>query len=112
MSADEGFLDPIVIFSAECVGNAEVVDGVLDIGGVKVRWDRKDASVYVRRRSSDLSVIEVHLAQHDGLFQEEMDQKSEESDRYPLGAKEYWRGEECVTGGMSPEEFELFWGDE
>jgi len=112
MSADEGLHNHTLILGAEWVGNAEVVDGVLDIGGVKVQWDRKDASVYVRRRNSDLSVIEVHLAQHDGLNQEELDRQNEEAERYPLGAKEYWRGEQCGKNGWSEEEFELFWGDE
>lgn len=87
--------EPVLILPAEHVGNATAVDGVLDIGGVKIdlgNWIGPIA-VYVRRSSKDLSVIEIALARHDGLAQEQLDEQNAEAERYPGGPKEYWRGE-------------------
>lgn len=110
------------ILGAEHVGEARLDDGVLRIGTpdengngvVEVRAHL--TSVYVRRASDDLSVIEVHLASHDGLAQEELDRQNAEAERYPLGPKEYWRAEMVgkYTFGsdghlMTDEEFESDW---
>jgi len=57
------------IMPAEFVGMAETTDGVLDIGGLRVRIGRwstsRDVSVYVRRNSNDLQVVEVVMAKGD-----------------------------------------------
>lgn len=58
--------EPMYILSAEYVGEAEVIDGMLDIGGVAIPW-RHPASIYVRRVSSDLSIAEIHIVDHDGM---------------------------------------------
>lgn len=115
------------ILSAEWVGDAKVdEDGILDIGGIKVRvdhfdgWREGSVGVYVRRQSSDLSVMEIALAGHDGLAQEELDAQNEEADRYPLGPKEYWRSKMVGkytygypdTHPMTNEEFEAEWPEE
>lgn len=95
---------------------ADTSDGFLDVGGVRIPWHRNGEGVFVRRISNDLSAIEVHLARHDGLAQEELDEQNRQAEAYPLGPKEYWRGEmvgKYRTGAdahlMTDEEFEEDW---
>jgi hypothetical protein len=120
--------EPTYIMSAEYLGEATVCDGILDIGGVPVRVTGfvndsvptgRSLGVYVRRLSSTLEVAEICLARHDGLAQECLDRQNEEADRYPGGAKEYWRGEMVgkytIAGRlMTDVDFEADWidGDE
>ena len=124
------------ILPAEFVGNAaHGDDGVLRIGTpssdgsgvVEIRltkgelprwWNTKTISVYVRRYSDDLSVAEIHMAQHSGLFDEELEYQNEQAEIYPLGPKEYWRSEQVgkYTYGadnhlMTNEEFEAEWAE-
>ena len=124
------------ILPAEFVGNAaHGDDGILRIGTprsdgsgvVEIRltkgdlqrwWHTKTVSVYVRRFSDDLSVAEIHMAQHSGLFDEELAHQGEQAENYPLGPKEYWRSEMVgkYTYGadnhlMTNEEFEIDWED-
>ena len=124
------------ILPAEFVGNAaHGDDGILRIGTpssdgsgvVEIRltkgdlprwWNTKTVSVYVRRFSDDLSVAEIHMAQHSGLFDEELAYQGEQAENYPLGPKEYWRSEMVgkYTFGsnnhfMTNEEFEEDWHD-
>ena len=75
-----------------------------------------DIPVYVRRGSIDLRIIEVLIARHDGLAEEELEYQNEQAEIYPLGPKEYWRGEMVgkATYGvdhhlMTDEEFEADW---
>jgi hypothetical protein len=75
--------------------------------------------VYVRRASDDLSVIEIHMARHDALAQEELNRMNDEARRYPLGPKEYWRAARVgkIRYGadqhpMSNDEFEQEWTGE
>jgi hypothetical protein len=112
--------EPVSILPAEFVGLAKIADEVLNVGGVEITLGRHacDLPVYVRRKSSDLSVIEVLIAFHDGYAQEELDAQNEEAARYPLGPKEYWRGEMVgkYTYGpdnhlMTNEEFEADWAE-
>lgn len=108
----------ITILGAEHVGAAKTVNGILDIGGVKVHapwWNDGMIHVYVRRSSKDLSVMEIHMTRHDGLAQEELDRQNDEAGRYPLGPKEYWRAEtvgKCTIDGrlMTDEDFDNDWG--
>ncbi len=81
------------ILPAERLGTATVVDGCIDVGGVKVPWPYypDGEAVYVRRSSTDLSVMEIHLTQHDGLAQEELDHQNAEAQRYPGGPDAYWK---------------------
>lgn len=116
--------DMTYILSAEFVDNAEVIDGWLDVGGVKLpvgRWGHsgQGVGVYVRRSSDDLSIMEIHMTRHDGLAQEELDQENLEAERYPLGAREYWRAKmvgkyTCGIDGhpMTNEEFEEEWPED
>ncbi len=112
--------EPVHILTAEYVGDATIGDdGLLDIGGLKVPvWHppNRKISVYVRRVSSDLSVAEIVMARHDGLAQEVLDEENMEAERYPLGPKEYWRGQivgKWTTGmdahPMTDIDFEEYW---
>ena len=109
--------EPTYILPAEFVGWAENVDGNINVGGLLIPYHGAEA-VYVRRRSSDLSVIEIILASHDGLAQEELDEQNRQADIYPLGPKEYWRG--VMVGKyrygadqhlLTDEEFEADWAE-
>ena len=60
----------------------------------------------------------IHMAQHSGLFDEELAYQGEQAENYPLGPKEYWRSEMVgkYTYGldnhfMTNEEFEEYWCD-
>lgn len=118
------------ILPAEYMGEAEhSEDGTLTIGCnnniIKLSlykgnkpgwWNSKTVSVYVRRFSSDLSIAEIHIAQHDGLAEEALDFQNQEAQRYPLGPKEYWRTKQVgkyYYGSdqhlMTNEEFENEW---
>lgn len=105
------------ILSAEFLGHAEVEDGNIMIGGLSVPYcGPTPASVYVRRRSSDLTVIEIAVASHDGLAQEQLDQQNDEAAADPRGPKEYWRDQMVgkYTYGrdshpMTDAEFETDW---
>jgi len=124
----------MTILPAEFVGNASHGDdGILRIGTpcsdgsgvVEIRltkgelprwWKDKTVAVYVRRFAHDLSVAEIHMAQHSGLFDEELEYQNEQAEIYPLGPKEYWRAEQVGkwTYGvdnhlMTNEEFEAEW---
>jgi hypothetical protein len=108
--------EPVFILPAEYLGEAESPGGVLRIGGLEVPVWCGSVSVFVRRASDDLSIMEVHIARHDGLAQEQLDQENMEADRYPLGPKEYWRSKmvgsfQYGTDGhrMTEEEFEADW---
>lgn len=123
-----------VILPAEYVGEAWTPERVLVIGIPQdgcdgERWDSpsvvavpvwcNSVSVYVRRDSADLSVIEIHMTRHDGLAQEELDQENDEAERYPLGPKEYWRSKtvgKSLYGAdahlMTDAEFEADWDEQ
>lgn len=114
-----------LILPAEYVGSArQNDDGTIDIGGLSVQlgrvwWNDNAIGVYVRRINTDLTVIEIHMARHDGLSQEELDHQNDEAMRYPLGPKEYWRSEMVgkYTYGpdghlMTDEEFEIDWAED
>jgi hypothetical protein len=109
------------ILPVEFAGVAEVIDGVLTVGGVDIPIGKpiRDLPVYVRRDSSDLSVMEVLMARHDGYAQEELDAQNDAAERYPLGPKEYWRKEmvgKYLYGPdehlMTDEEFEADWPED
>lgn len=112
--------DPTYILAAEHVGTAKARDGKLNIGGLEVPWTAGDnVDVYVRRSSADLSIFEIHMAPHDGLANEQLEQQNEEAAHHPLGAKEYWRRE--MVGRyrfgsdqhlMTNAEFEAEWHDD
>ena len=125
-------METFTILPAEWVGKAaHDANGILTIGtGDKVVklhlnkgskpgwWNDNCVDVYVRRMSTDLSICEILIAQHDGYAQEELDQENEEAERYPLGPKEYWRAKMVgkYTYGldnhlMTNEEFEQDWDE-
>jgi hypothetical protein len=126
-------METFTILPAEWVGKAaHDKDGILTIGtGDKVVklylnkgsmprwWNDGCVDVYVRRLSTDLSICEILIAQHDGYAQEELDHENEEAERYPLGPKEYWRAKmvgKYYYGAdhhlMTNEEFEADWDEE
>jgi hypothetical protein len=100
------------ILPAECVGAAEIVDGVLDVGGVPIQLNRPglvagtrhQLGIYVRRSSKDLSVMEVHIAFHDGFAQEALDQENFEAERHPGGPREYWRAKSVGKDLYGPDQ--------
>jgi len=51
----------------EHYGVGEVVDGHVDIGGVKVPHMYPDAHIYVKRLTDTGEVADIGLAMHDGL---------------------------------------------
>lgn len=123
----------MTILPAEYMGEAAHNEqGILNIGTgnniVKVLlgspgkpgwWNTGTVSVWVRRWAHDLSIAEIHMAKHDGYAQEEIDMENEEAERYPLGAKEYWRAKivgKWTTGEdghlITNEEFEQDWLDD
>lgn len=139
--------EPSVILPAEYVGEARhSEDGWLEIGtadenGVGVVrinlsrtgidpkgyagwWSSNTVGVYVRRLSDDLSVCEIAMSRHDGLSQEALDEENRQAEIYPLGPKEYWRGQmvgKYTTQGGDPtaprrlmtnEDFEAEWGED
>lgn len=111
-------------YSAEFVGslhysNNEVKIGEIVIGDVH---GYNPAGVYVRRvsgKTEGISVGEIIISVvGDGYAQEELDAKNAEAERYPLGAKEFWRARlvgKAVYGGdehlMTDEEFERDWSE-
>jgi hypothetical protein len=106
------------ILPAEHVGEAAVVEGFVDVGGVKVPVWGGGVHVYVRRSSEDLSVMEICMARHDGLSQEELDEQNRMAEEYPLGAMEYWRsemvGKYSNSDGslMTESDFLEYWGED
>jgi hypothetical protein len=60
------------------IGEGEhVVELKLSKGSRPGWWNDSAVSVYVRRLSSDLSIMEIHIARHDGLAAEEMEAQNE-----------------------------------
>ncbi len=79
-------------------------------------WYTNTVPVYVCRWEDDLSIAEIHMAQHDGLADAELEYQNELAEIHPLGPKEYWRSELVgkATCGldkhlMTNEEFEEDW---
>ena len=110
--------DPTYILAAEHFGTAEAKDGKLNIGDLEVPYRDQRADIYIRRSSKDLSVMEIHIACHDGLSQEELDRQNDEAEYHPLGPKDYWRTRmvgKYVNGHdgslMTDEDFEEFWAE-
>jgi hypothetical protein len=110
--------EPAIIMGAEFVGMAKCVDGVLDVGGVKIDLGWPDIGVYVRRVSTDLRICEVIMTTHDGLAQEVLDRQNDEAAHHPQGPKEYWRLEmvgSYTTGVegrlMTDADFEEYWAE-
>lgn len=112
------------IFPAEYVGPLAYTDHVVRLGELEINdvHGYNPAGVYVRRvsgKTPGLSVGEIIISVvGDGYAQEELDQENEEASRYPLGAKEYWRGRmvgkyRSGTDGhlMTDAEFEAEWDD-
>ena len=65
----------------------------IDPDGYPGWWKTHTVGVYVRRMSDDLSICEIHMASHDGYAQEVLDEQNRQAQIFPLGPKEYWRGE-------------------
>ena len=125
-----------IILPPQFIGDAaHSDDGILRIGTprsdgsgvVEIRltkrgdpgwWSSKTVPVYVRRWADDLSIVEIQMAQHDGLADAELEYQNESAAIYPLGPKEYWRSElvgKAIFGldehFMTNEEFEEDWHD-
>lgn len=112
------------IFPAEYVGPLPYTANVVRIGDLEINdvYGYNPASVYVRRvsgKTAGLSVADIIISVvGDGYAQEELDVENNEAARYPLGAKEYWRGRmvgKYTTGSdghlMTDAEFEAEWDD-
>jgi hypothetical protein len=117
---------------AEYIGKGYAKNGKLNIGDLEVDYvgDGYDLDayaalgwqpvhVYVRRSTATLAVIEIAIGQTDRLPQETLDNQNAEAQRYPLGIREYWRGQmvgESTYGNdqhlMTDADFEQYWQDE
>jgi hypothetical protein len=62
-------ITPRIIGPAEYIGEAQITDGHIDVGGLRVPFDLAGdhVGVYVRRLSDNGDVAEIALAAHDGL---------------------------------------------
>lgn len=61
--------EPIHVLPAQYMGQAEVKDGYIKI---PIGWVPRDLDVYIRRISTDGRIVELHMADHDGLYMESM----------------------------------------
>jgi hypothetical protein len=102
-------------------GVAEVINGFVDIGGVKVPHGYKEAHVYVQKyiNHPDPSriVANIGISESDELAQAELDQQNFDADHHPEGRKEYWRGQDVGKIAwpdghlMTDAEFEAEWAE-
>lgn len=112
----------LVIYPAEYVGPLPYEDHTVRVGDLVVHdvHGYNPAGVYVRRISGKMegiSVAEIIIsAVGDSYAQEELDAENAEAERYPLGAKEFWRarlvGRATYAADahlMTNEEFESDW---
>lgn len=115
----------LVLLPAEYIGALPYDDDTIEVGGLIVRdvHGYNPASVYVRRisgKTEGISIAEIIISVvGDGLAQEELDIENAEAERYPLGAKEYWRQRMVgkYTYGpdghpMTDAEFEADWAED
>jgi len=113
----------IQILPAELFGVAQAENDMLNIGGclVPLPWYADGRiGVYVRRSSGDLSIIEVHLARHDGLADEENEERHHQAMMHVGGPKAYWyeylvgheHDDDCGHDPMTPEEYNELWESE
>lgn len=112
-----------MILPAEFFGVAQAIDGILNIGGCEVPADwyaDGQIGIYIRRSSRDLATIEIHLARHDGLADEENDEKHHQAMNHPGGPKAYWyaalvgheHDDDCGHDPMTPAEYDELWENE
>lgn len=115
---------PLVIYSAEYIGELSYTDNAVEIGDLTVPdvHGYNPAGVYVRRisgKTDGISVAEIIISVvGDQYAQEELDAENDEAERYPLGPKEYWRSRLVgnATYGidahpMTDDEFEADWAE-
>jgi prophage maintenance system killer protein len=114
--------EPLVIYRRSMyVGALPYEDHVLQLGDLRISDVQgfNPASVYVRRisgKADGFSVAEIIISVvGDAYAQEELNAENAEAERYPLGAKEYWRGKLVGRASfadghvMSDDEFEEYW---
>lgn len=100
-------MSDFVIGPAEFAVAATTVDGHIHIGEARIPWPQDMAHIYVRRLiqpgdPSDGKVMEVHLAAHDGLAQEDLSQMERDAEQHPLGPVAFFRIHDAY---MSPGDF-------
>jgi hypothetical protein len=113
-----GFAPVTYVSPAESVGIAEIVDGVINVGGVEIelipgqRIGGGQLPVFVRRRQ-DQSVIDIAMSFADGLAMEELAEMDRQAELHPGGPKAYWRDKISKADGtpLSDEEFEEYWSE-
>lgn len=113
----------LVVYPAEYVGPLAYEEHTVRIGDLVVRnvHGYNPAAVYVRRvggKTEGISVAEIVVSVvGDRYAQEELDEQNAEAERYPLGAKEYWRARLVSEAfhpdghAMTDEEFEAEWAE-
>jgi hypothetical protein len=112
----------LLIYPAEYVGPLSYEDHTILVGDLVIHdvHGYNPAGVYIRRisgKTEGISVAEIIIsAVGDSYAQEELEAENAEAERYPLGAKEFWRARLVgqVTYGpddhpMTNEEFESDW---
>jgi hypothetical protein len=113
-----GFAPVTYVSPAESVGVAEIVDGVINVGGVEIelmpgqRIGGGQLPVFVRRRQ-DQSVIDIAMSFADGLEMEELAEMDRQAELHPGGPKAYWRDKISKADGtpLSDKEFEDYWSE-
>jgi death-on-curing protein len=114
----------LVMYPAEFIGPLAYDEHSVQIGDLTIDdvHGYNPAGVYVRRvsgKTEGISVGEIIISVvGDGYAQEELDVENEEAERYPLGAKEFWRARlvgKAMHGRdhhpMTAEEFEADWAE-
>lgn len=114
----------LVMYPAEFIGPLPYENHTVQIGDVTIGdlHGYNPAALYVRRisgKSEGISVGEIIISVvGDAYAQEELDAENAEAQRYPLGAKEYWRARLVgkATYGkdahlMTDEEFDADWDE-
>jgi len=86
--------DGILRIGTPRLDGSGIVEIRLTKGDLRRWWNTNTVAVYVRRYAHDLSVAEIQMAQHSGLFDAELEYQNEQAENYALGPKEYWRSEQ------------------
>lgn len=114
----------LVIYPAEYIGALPYENHTVHVGDLVIHdvHGYNPAGVYLRRisgKTQGISVAEIIISVvGDSYAQEELDAENAEAERYPLGAKEYWRARLVGKAAYGPDdhlltdqEFEADWSE-
>jgi len=114
----------LVIYPAEYIGALPYENHTVHVGDLVIHdvHGYNPAGLYLRGisgKTQGISVAEIIISVvGDGHAQEELDAENAEVERYPLGAKEYWRARlvgKAIYGPddhlLTDQEFEADWSE-